>query len=204
MTRQLDGKEKALWDRLIATVKPLHPLRAPSGKQASARHKPNIAAHKSPPSEREVRVADNIRIGAQYGRTDAEKLPPKPTAQFVPATVPYADSRLDGGWDRRIGRGIITPDIRVDLHGEVLSRAYARLDGTLEQAIATGMRVILLITGRPRAHDRASGEGRGAIAAVVRDWLAASRHAGAIAAVRNAHPRHGGGGALYIILKRRT
>jgi DNA-nicking Smr family endonuclease len=36
----------------------------------------------------------------------------------------------------------------------------------------------------------------------VGDWLAASRHAGDIAAVRNAHPRHGGGGALYIVLRR--
>jgi DNA-nicking Smr family endonuclease len=37
----------------------------------------------------------------------------------------------------------------------------------------------------------------------VGDWLAASRHAGSIAAVRNAHPRHGGAGALYIVLRRR-
>ena len=32
-------------------------------------------------------------------------------------------------------------------------------------------------------------------------WLAASRHARHISAVRNAHPRHGGAGALYIMLK---
>jgi len=37
----------------------------------------------------------------------------------------------------------------------------------------------------------------------VGDWLAASRHAADIAAVRGAHPRHGGAGALYIILRRR-
>jgi DNA-nicking Smr family endonuclease len=61
---------------------------------------------------------------------------------------------------------------------------------------------VLLVTGKPREHDRASGQGRGAIAAVVRDWLASSRHASSISAVRNAHPRHGGAGALYIVLKR--
>ena len=61
---------------------------------------------------------------------------------------------------------------------------------------------MLLVTGKPREHDRASGQGRGAIAAVVRDWLASSRHASSISAVRNAHPRHGGAGALYIVLKR--
>ena len=40
------------------------------------------------------------------------------------------------------------------------------------------------------------------IRAAVHDWLAVSRHAGRIAAVRGAHPRHGGGGSLYIILRR--
>ena len=91
--------------------------------------------------------------------------------------------------------------ISIDLHDSTLSRAYARLDGALEQGIAQKMKVILLVTGKPRAHDRTSGEGRGAIAALVRDWLAASRHARHISAVRTAHPRHGGSGALYIILK---
>jgi len=36
----------------------------------------------------------------------------------------------------------------------------------------------------------------------VLDWLAAGTHASRIAAVRGAHPRHGGAGALYIVLKR--
>jgi len=51
-----------------------------------------------------------------------------------------------------------------------------------------------------------SGEGpvrRGKIRAAVGDWLAGSRHAPHIAAVRGAHPRHGGRGALYIVLRRR-
>ena len=34
------------------------------------------------------------------------------------------------------------------------------------------------------------------------DWLAASHHADAIAAVRRAHIRHGGDGALYLVMKR--
>jgi DNA-nicking Smr family endonuclease len=36
----------------------------------------------------------------------------------------------------------------------------------------------------------------------VLDWLAASSHHPAIGAVRRAHQRHGGDGALYIVLKR--
>jgi len=90
----------------------------------------------------------------------------------------------------------------VDLHGHSLATAYARLDAALEQAIAEGDRVMLLVTGKPPRPDSERPHARGAIRHAVGDWLAASRHAGAIAAVRNAHPRHGGQGALYIVLRR--
>ena len=36
------------------------------------------------------------------------------------------------------------------------------------------------------------------------DWLAAGPHASRIAAIRPAHPRHGGAGAVYVILRRRA
>ena len=120
----------------------------------------------------------------------------------VTPVKPPVQNTLDSTWDRRIHKGAIVPDISVDLHETNLSGAYARLDNTLEQAIHQKLRVVLLVTGKPREHDRASGHGRGAIAAVVRDWLASSRHASSISAVRNAHPRHGGAGALYIVLRR--
>ena len=64
-------------------------------------------------------------------------------------------------------------------------------------------RLVLLITGKPRPADPADrGHRRGAIRAKVLDWLAAGPHASAIAAVRPAHRRHGGEGALYLVLKR--
>jgi DNA-nicking Smr family endonuclease len=66
-----------------------------------------------------------------------------------------------------------------------------------------GARVILLITGKPRPVEAADrGSKRGAIRAKVLDWLAASSHGPAIASIRAAHIRHGGEGALYVVLKR--
>ena len=61
---------------------------------------------------------------------------------------------------------------------------------------------MLLITGKPPRPDSERPHARGAIREAVGDWLASSRHADRIAAVRNAHPRHGGQGALYIVLRR--
>jgi DNA-nicking Smr family endonuclease len=59
---------------------------------------------------------------------------------------------------------------------------------------------VLLITGHHRPGEPPLQRGR--IRAAVHDWLAASRHAADIAAVRPAHRRHGGGGSLYLILRR--
>jgi DNA-nicking Smr family endonuclease len=114
---------------------------------------------------------------------------------------PVPGTTLDGSWDRKLQSGAVVPDRILDLHGHNLDRAWSAIDSALEQAIAAGDRVVLLITGHERAGDAPVQRGR--IRAAVHDWLAASRHAPRIAAVRGAHGRHGGGGSLYIILRRR-
>jgi DNA-nicking Smr family endonuclease len=108
---------------------------------------------------------------------------------------------LDSGWDRRLRSGSAEPDRIVDLHGLSLDGAWRAVDRALDDALARGERIVLLITGHHRAGEPPVR--RGAIRAAVHDWLAAHRHAGEIAAVRGAHRRHGGGGSLYIVLRRK-
>ena len=178
MTRRLHPEERSLWNRVVQTVKPLHPVK--------------VVLHPHPVDEPPK---------AKSAEPKAAK-PKSATVTTQPKTPKTIEGNLDSHWDRRFHKGAVIPDISIDLHGQGLAGAHARLDHTLEQAIHQRMRVVLLVTGKARAHDRASGSGRGAIASVVRDWLAASRHSAHIAAVRQAHPRHGGDGALYIVLKR--
>ncbi len=131
--------------------------------------------------------------------TPKPKIAPKPRV-VAPAKTSGPGTTLDASWDRRLARGMVQPDRSLDLHGHNLATAWALLDRKLGEAVADGARVLLLITGKPPTKERA---GRGAIRAAVGDWLAASPYAGDIAAVRNASPRHGGAGALYIVLRRR-
>lgn len=169
--RKLSADERQLWRKVVESVRPIHVM-PEEAKDASA---PALAAAKP----REAKPAPA----------------PAPARKAVPGTT------LDGSWDRRLSRGLAQPDASLDLHGHNLATAYALLDERLERAIASGARLLLLITGKPRSE----GENkRGAIRAAVGDWLAASRHAADIAAVRNAHPRHGGAGALYIIFRRKN
>lgn len=186
--RPLNPQEKALWDRLVASVKPLHVRPVPTRSPVKA-PEPPVAAPIAPPA-----LAKRVK-----GRVP----PPRPAPAPPPKPQPITPGALDGSWDRKLAKGSVTPDLHVDLHGHGLAGAYARLDAALEMAVAEGLRAILLVTGKPREHDRASGSGRGAIRAAVTDWLAVSRFSTDIAAVRNAHPRHGGEGALYIIMRRR-
>jgi DNA-nicking Smr family endonuclease len=96
----------------------------------------------------------------------------------------------------------------IDLHGHTLASAHALLDQTLARALARDARVVLVIAGRVRAGaDRAPvahGEARprGVIRAALPDWLAHGPYADRIAATRPAHISHGGGGALYLVLRR--
>lgn len=125
----------------------------------------------------------------------------------VPAPAPSGavgvGTGLDSHWDRRIARGGLDPDFTLDLHGHTLDTAFDRLGDGLAQARAMGARVVLLIAGKARPVEAADrGTRRGAIRAKLLDWLAAGPHAEAIAAIRPAHRRHGGEGALYLVLRR--
>lgn len=179
--RQLNADEADLWARVMATVKPLR------GVAAAARPAP---APPGRPTKASKALTRAIAV-APAAPPKAKVAPPAPR-----------QNTLDGSWDKKLTRGIVIPDSSIDLHGHTLSSAHALLDDGLARAIARGDRVLLLVTGKPPRPESERPHARGAIRAAIADWLAASRHADAIAAVRGAHPRHGGQGALYIVLRR--
>ena len=179
MSRPLSPEEAELWARVTSTIRPLSrdPIKAELPKKAEA----SEAAQPKP----------------------APAMPKAPQRRAAPAPPPPVRPgiTLDGTWDRRLRSGSIQPDRVVDLHGLNLDGAWRAIDTALERAEQAGDRVLLLITGHHRPGEPPVQRGR--IRAAVHDWLAVSRHASRIAAVRGAHPRHGGGGSLYIVLRRR-
>ena len=171
----LSAEEAQLWARVTATIRPLS-------------REPVMKAEDGPAPAQALRPR---------GRIPAPRPAPPPPA----SRRTHAAATLDGSWDKKLRSGSVTPDRTVDLHGLNLDRAWTAIDRALEQAIGAGDRVLLLITGHHRPGEPPVERGR--IRAAVHDWLAASRHAPSIAAVRGAHRRHGGGGSLYLILRRR-
>ena len=181
--RGLSAEEAAAWEKVAATVNrldPSQPHRNAEDDCPPIGEKPRVGVRRPPPPPR---VPDRPPPQGDGGRSPA--------------------GNLDSHWDRRIKSGALEPDFTLDLHGHGLDAAYTRLMGGVAQARAVGARTILLIAGKSRPVDPADrGTKRGAIRAKVLDWLAASEHHAAIAAVRRAHVRHGGDGALYIVLRR--
>ncbi|QUL37734.1 Smr/MutS family protein [Erythrobacter sp. JK5] len=176
--RGLTAGEQAAWARLAESVTPLEGRRAPTV------------------------AADPITSSPEPTRTR-----PRQTAPIAPAPPARPAARtggLDSHWDRKLKAGQVSPDYTLDLHGHTLDRAYDRITTGLDQARAMDARLVLVVAGRERPVDPADrASRRGAIRAKLLDWLAASHHADSIAAVRRAHQRHGGDGALYLVLKRR-
>jgi DNA-nicking Smr family endonuclease len=184
--RKLAPDEAALWARVMATARPLRAIPPPM------RLAEPLATPAAP-----VQVARKTSSATIPTRLEIDK-----RVQPAAPSTPRPGTTLDSSWDKRLSRGIVTPDVTVDLHGHTLHSAHDLLEGALDRAVARGDRVVLLVTGRPPRPESERPHARGAIRAAVGDWLAGSRFAGSIAAVRNAHPRHGGVGALYIILRR--
>ena len=186
--RPLSAEEQALWARVTASIRPL------------SRDKPEVESGAPAPAPAQ----------------SASPTPAKPRPALPPRRPPPPPPRrhaiantLDGGWDRRLKSGSVEPDRILDLHGHNLDQAWEAIDRALETAITRGEHDaflvdyrlgMLLITGHARAGDPPVERGR--IRAAVNDWLTISRHSSRIAAVRQAHRRHGGGGSLYLILRR--
>jgi DNA-nicking Smr family endonuclease len=179
--RSLSAEEALLWGKVTASIRPLSRERPTPPRNGQG--DPTKAGGADPPSR----------------RFDRDTRPPS-ASRPVPLPVPTRNT-LDASWDRRLRTGVVEPDRVLDLHGLTLDSAWAAIDSGLERAIARGERIVLLITGHHRPGEPPVK--RGKIRAAVHDWLAASRHAASIAAVRAAHRRHGGGGSLYLVLRRR-
>ncbi len=187
MPRRLDPDESALWKKVAATVTPLPRGKAPLAPAAPPTVKPpqpgprSLAAPAAPP------------------RTHPKLPPPRRTHQTA---------TLDSHWDRRLRKGLVRPDVSIDLHGHTLASAQALLDDAIGRALLRGARVLLVVAGRlrPGADRLPQMHGlprpRGAIRAALPDWLAYSAYADQIVALRPAHISHGGAGAVYVILRR--
>lgn len=122
----------------------------------------------------------------------------------APGVAPAAIVQpFDRAVDRALSRGKRAPEGTLDLHGMTLAAAERSVARFLAEAAAEGWRVVLIVTGKGirREGGRVFG---GRIRAEFPAWLERADNRALIAGVRAAHPRHGGSGAFYVLLRRRS
>jgi DNA-nicking Smr family endonuclease len=100
---------------------------------------------------------------------------------------------------RRVARGKETIDGRLDLHGLTQAQAHATLLRFLRTASSRGAQLVLVITGKG---DRVSDGERGILKRQVPHWLALPEFRLLVIGFEEAHIAHGGGGALYVRMRR--
>lgn len=167
--------ETRLWRQATADVAPLDPRPAPDPQPEP---QPAPEAPAVPP------------------RAVAAPAPARPR----PAPPPLAPGKtvdIDRRTDERLRRGRMAIDARIDLHGMTQDEAHGALSAFVERGVAAGWRCVLVITGKG---DPAAGGG--VLRRAVPRWLNEPRLRGQVVALHQAQAAHGGGGALYLLLKR--
>ena len=121
------------------------------------------------------------------------------------------------GFDRRteqkLTRGNVEIESRIDLHGLGLEEARLRLLDFISHRRMQGIRLVLVITGKGASpfsghtlHGRDhfyAPEREGRLRRQLPEWLHEAQFRTHVSGFQQAHPRHGGGGAFYVKLRRK-
>jgi DNA-nicking Smr family endonuclease len=97
---------------------------------------------------------------------------------------------------RRLKRGDFALDAEIDLHGLRVAEARGALHDFLRDCIAQGLHSVRIIHGKGTR----SGPAGPILKPSVHHWLSMWDE---VLAIASAQPRHGGNGAVYVLLRRR-
>jgi DNA-nicking Smr family endonuclease len=167
-SRELTEEDRVLWSLVARSTKPL------AGKQP---------AEPSEPSAREERRAPTPRD-------------PVPGETARPKTLKVAHV-FDSQTRDKLAKGRLAIEGRVDLHGMTQDEAYWLLLSFLRRAQQSGIRYVLIITGKGSA-----SRGEGVLRRAVPHWLGTPPFRALVSGHDDASRRHGGGGALYVRIRR--
>ena len=181
----LKDEDRALWQHVTRDAKPL-------AKREPTPVRPE--APDAPPAKVETKTKQEARPARALPR-------PRPVAP-VRRAEPALEHGRAAGVDRRrsdrLRRGRLPVEARLDLHGYTQDQAHAALDRFLGETQARGLRCVLVITGKGTTK-----EAGGVLRAQVPRWLNEPGNRARVLAFDYAQPKHGGLGAIYVLLRRK-
>ena len=189
--RTLREDEKALWDQVARTTVPMFPAR--KAPQVEIENSPPALKPDPAPAPSAARIPE-FTLGSKA-----------PTSTRIPPKSEPTPPKMDAKAFRKLSRGKLEPEARIDLHGMTVDQAHSELIHFILRSHAKGRRLVLVITGK------GLGPGpsgplpyqRGILRRQVPVWLSQNPVAPLILDKTPASARHGGDGALYVYLRRR-
>lgn len=185
--RDRDLPDYHLW---VEVKRSVTPLRVQQDEAAPA---PALPLPPKPHAPTRVTLSEPLVIGAR-------STPPAPyPKQMPPGRV------IEPGVKRRVVRGQIAIDGRIDLHGMRQDEAREALGRFIRSRHAEGGRTVLVITGKGARRGLTQGPERsepGVLKAMLPRWLAEPDLSPMIAGHDVAARGHGGDGAFYVRLRR--
>lgn len=192
--RSLSAEEQDLWWRVAQSATPLDPKRQ--------KLKPSSLGAQTPknPKPKQPDPISPFTLGSR-------SRPPASSVSLAPSIVDQLARQpvqMDHKVFGKLTRGKIAPEARIDLHGMTLDQAHRALNGFVLRAAGSGLRLLLVITGKGKTKDDSGviPERAGALRQHVPGWLQSGALATLVMQVAPAHRKHGGGGAYYVYLRR--
>ncbi|MDQ0457955.1 Smr/MutS family protein [Rhizobium paknamense] len=179
--KKISTEDRILWGKVARSTRPM------PGRLEE------LTAFEDLIAEEETRVESATRAAPQK---DTGTSAP---GQAVPASMPSGRHHpLERPVKRKLSRGKLPLEARIDLHGMIQSEAHAMLLDFLIRAHERGLRHVLVITGKG-----SSMGSEGALKRAVPMWFSKPEFRYLISSHEPAAQHHGGDGALYVRLSRR-
>ena len=188
-------KDLDLFAAAMVGVKPL--------ASRKRRARPTESAIARPRKDSSVRRLDKAAVLSAARKTPAVLA--RLTAGSPPSNAELSpDDRLfDRELSRQLARGKLVPQASLDLHHMTLAAAERAVRRFLVEATVQNLRIVLIVTGKGVRLEGGRVLG-GRIRAEFIGWLNRADNRDLLRGVRPAHARHGGSGAFYVLLRRRS
>jgi DNA-nicking Smr family endonuclease len=180
--RGLTGEDRALWNEIAKSIKPLPGRRTKVGDEPEA-----------------LSVEDQTSKGAEKRNRPVPATPLVKRREPKPPPLAGIERRLK----TKLSRGSAGIDAKLDLHGHTQAEAKSRLLRFLETAQTREHALVLVITGKGKRTDDSWSREGGVLKRQVPLWLALPEFRALVIGYEEAGVRHGGAGALYIRVRRR-
>lgn len=193
----LRAEDRILWEAVVRTTRPLRPKISRKSAVIEDFHLWEIetGSHSS--------IEPVISSSSAAGHKNDDKNAKLSSTAVVSNKINQKKTTLnelhpfDRPTIKKISKGRLEIEARIDLHGLTQREAHDLLYGFLADAWNRGLRLVMVITGKG-----SSSRGEGVLKQVVPHWFSTPLFRIYVSSYENAARHHGGQGALYVRLRR--